>query len=133
MGANYDGKIGKWDIQSVNSFATKSYAGIKRGSIFTNQRISRQFSATQRAFIQYQNSQVEPEFLSFQNAPIQSGNTSNLRYYFNSTEALGLGYQFSIKSGIFYFLQRLKTKKQLIFIHRTSFFHTYWKPTSAQH
>jgi hypothetical protein len=32
MGANYEGKIGKWDVQSINSFATKSYAGIKRGS-----------------------------------------------------------------------------------------------------
>lgn len=111
MGANYDGKIGKWDIQSVNSFATKSYAGIKRGSLFINQRISRQFSATQRAFIQYQNSQVEPEFLSFQNAPIQSGNTSNLRYYFNSTEALGLGYQFSVKKWSFLLSPKVENQK----------------------
>lgn len=110
MGANYEGKIGKWDIQSVNSFATKSYAGIKRGSFFTNQRIGRQFSASQRAFIQYQNSQIDPEFLSFQSTPIEPGNAANLRYYFNSTEALGSGYQFSVKH--WNFLLSPKVEKQ---------------------
>ncbi|MDQ0594543.1 hypothetical protein QFZ37_002912 [Chryseobacterium ginsenosidimutans] len=111
MGANYDGKIGKWDIQSLNSFATKSYAGIKRGSFFSNQRISRQFSASQRAFIQYQNSQVDPEFLSFQSAPTQLGNTANLRYYFNSTEALGLGYQSSLKNWNFLLSPKVERQK----------------------
>lgn len=111
MGANYEGKIGKWDIQSFNSFATKSYAGIKRGSFFSNQRIGRQFSAAQRAFIQYQHSQVEPEFLSFQSEPIQPGNTSNLRYYFNSTEALGLGYQFSLKKWNFLLYPKVEKQK----------------------
>jgi len=111
MGANYDGKMGKWDIQSVNTFATSSYAGIKRGSFFSNQRIGRQFSASQRAFIQYQNSQVDPEFLSFQNAPIQTGNTANLRYYFNSTESLGAGYQFSSKKWNFLLSPKVERQK----------------------
>ncbi|WP_162990014.1 hypothetical protein [Chryseobacterium sp. 6424] len=110
VGANYDGKVGKWDIQSVNSFATKSYAGIKRGSFFTNQRIGHQFSATQRAFIQYQNSQVDPEFLSFQNAPIEAG-AANVRYYFNSTEALGTGYQFSAKNWNFLLAPKVERQK----------------------
>ncbi|KQT20994.1 hypothetical protein ASG22_16390 [Chryseobacterium sp. Leaf405] len=111
MGANYEGKIGKWDIQSINSFATKSYAGIKRGSFISNQRISRQFSDSQRAFIQYQNSQVDPEFLSFQSTPIQPGNTANLRYYFNSTEALGSGYQFSLKKWNFLLAPKVERQK----------------------
>ncbi|MDQ1162433.1 hypothetical protein QE422_002801 [Chryseobacterium sp. SORGH_AS 447] len=111
MGANYEGKIGKWDIQSVNSFATKSYAGIKRGSFLSTQRIGRQFSDSQRAFIQYQNSQVDPEFLSFQSAPIQPGNTSNLRYYFNSTEAFGSGYQFSLKKWNFLLAPRVEKQQ----------------------
>ena len=111
MGANYEGKIGQWDIQSINSFATKSYAGIKRGSFFSNQRISRQFSASQRAFIQYQNSQVDPEFLSFQSAPIQPGNTDNLRYYFNSTETLGSGYQLSLKKWNFLLSPKIENQK----------------------
>lgn len=111
MGTNYEGKIGQWDLQSINSFATKSYTGIKRGSFFSNQRISRQFSASQRAFIQYQNSQVDPEFLSFQNAPIQPGNTANLRYYFNSTETLGSGYQFSLKKWNFLLSPKIENQK----------------------
>jgi len=111
MGANYEGKIEKWDIQSINSFATKSYAGIKRGSFISNQRISRQFSDSQRAFIQYQNSQVDPEFLSFQSTPIQPGNTANLRYYFNSTEALGSGYQFSLKKWNFLLAPKVERQK----------------------
>lgn len=111
MGANYEGKIGQWDLQSINSFATKSYAGIKRGSFFSNQRISHQFSASQRAFIQYQNSQVDPEFLSFQNAPIQPGNTANFRYYFNSTETLGSGYQFSLKKWNFLLSPKIENQK----------------------
>ncbi len=111
MGANYEGKLGSWDIQSVNTFATKSYAGIKRGSFFSNQRISRQFSASQRAFIQYQNSEVDPEFLSFQSAPIQSGNTANLRYYFNSTESLGSGYQLSAKNWNFLVSPKIEKQK----------------------
>lgn len=111
VGANYEGKIGTWDVQSVNSFATKSYAGIKRGSFFSNQRIGHQFSASQRAFIQYQNSQVDPEFLSFQSAPIQPGNTDNLRYYFNSTESLGSGYQFSVKHWNFLLSPKVERQK----------------------
>lgn len=111
MGANYEGKIGKWDIQSINSYATKSYAGIKRGSFFSNQRIGLQFSASQRAFIQYQNSQVEPEFLSFQGAPIQSENNANLRYYFNTTESLGSGYQFSLNKWNFLLSPRVERQK----------------------
>ncbi|WP_312177413.1 hypothetical protein [Chryseobacterium sp.] len=111
VGANYEGKIGTWDLQSVNSFATKSYVGIKRGSFFSNQRIGHQFSASQRAFIQYQNSQVDPEFLSFQSAPIQLGNTANLRYYFNSTESLGSGYQFSVKHWNFLLSPKVERQK----------------------
>lgn len=120
VGANYDGKVGKWDIQSVNSFATKSYAGIKRGSFFTNQRIGHQFSATQRAFIQYQNSQVDPEFLSFQNAPIDAG--ANVRYYFNSTEALGTGYQFSAKNWNFLLAPKVERQKTASFYNAQELF-----------
>lgn len=115
IGANYEGKIGKWDIQSVNSFATKSYAGIKRGSFFSNQRIALQMSSTQRAFIQYQNSQIDPEFLSIQSAPIQPGNTANLRYYFNSTEAFGSGYQFSLKHWNFLLSPKIESQKTASF------------------
>lgn len=111
VAANYEGKVGKWDIQSANSFATKNYAGIKRGSFFSNQRIGRQIATSQRVFIQYQNSQVEPGFLSFQSAPILSGITDDLRYYFNSTEVLGTGYQFSVKKWSFLLFPKIENQK----------------------
>ena len=111
VGANYEGKIGMWDLQSVNSFATKSYAGIKRGSFFSNQRIGRQFSDSQRAFLQYQNSQVDPEFLSYQSSPIQPETTGNLRYYFNSTEMLASGYQISAKNWTFLVSPKVEMQK----------------------
>ena len=111
VAANYEGKIGLWDIQSVNSLATKGYAGIKRGSFFSNQRIGRQISASQRVFIQYQNSQVQPEFISFQNASMLPETTGNLRYYFNSTESLGTGYQFSENKWIFLLSPKIENQK----------------------
>lgn len=111
VAANYEGKIGLWDVQSVNSLATKGYAGIKRGSFFSNQRIGRQISASQRVFIQYQNSQVQPEFISFQNASILPETAGNLRYYFNSTESLGTGYQFSENKWIFLLSPKIENQK----------------------
>ncbi|WP_262152456.1 COG1470 family protein [Chryseobacterium foetidum] len=110
-GANYEGKLGRWDLQSINSFATKSYSGIKRGSFFSNQRIGRQFSESQRAFVQYQNSQLDPGFLSSQNAPYQPEISTNLRYYFNSTEALATGYQFNGKNWNFLVSPKIEKQK----------------------
>ena len=111
VAAHYEGKIGRWDIQSANSFATKNYAGIKRGAFFSNQRIGRQLSASQRVFIQYQNSQIEPEFLSFQNVLVLPESTGNLRYYFNSTEVLGTGYQLSVNKWNFLLSPKIENQK----------------------
>ena len=121
-GLNYDGKMGKWDFQSVNSFGTKSYAGLNRGSFYSNQRIGREFSGSQRAFIQYQNSQVDPEFLSFQSAPIPSENTANFRNYFNSTEALKTGYQFSLKDWNFLISPQIEMQKTANFYNSQELF-----------
>lgn len=111
MGFNYMGKLGAWDLQSSNSFATKNYAGLKRGSFFSNQRIGRELSATQRAFIHYQKSQIDPEFLSVQNAPISAENTVNYRYYYNNTESFGAGYQFSLKNWNILISPRIEKQK----------------------
>ncbi|WP_241773467.1 outer membrane beta-barrel family protein [Chryseobacterium sp. Leaf394] len=115
VGAIYEGRAGRWDLQSTNSFATKSYAGIKRGSFFSNQRIGRQFSDSKRAFIQYQNSQVDPGFLSLQNAPYQPEISTNLRYYFNSTESLATGYQFIGKNWNFLVSPKIEKQKTASF------------------
>lgn len=110
-GFNYDGTLGKWKIQSLNSFATKSYAGLKRGAFYSNQRINRQLPHSQLAFLFYQNSRVDPEFLSFQNVPDQMGNGDDYRYYFNSSEAFGAGYQFSVRNWNFLLSPRIETQK----------------------
>ena len=110
-GLNYDTKADKWDFQSVNSFGTKSYSGLNRGSFFSSQRLGREFSGSQRAFIQYQHSQVNPEFLSYQNEPIQLENTGNFRDYFNSTQALKTGYQFSLKNWNFLISPQVEKQK----------------------
>ena len=122
MGFNYSGTLGKWDIQSDNSFATKSYAGLKRGSFFSNQRVGLRVTDSQRAFVQYQNSQVDPEFLSFQSAPVQAGNAENVRYYFNSTEALGTGYQVSLKDWNFLIAPKVERQKTANFYNSQELF-----------
>ncbi len=111
LGLNYDVRLRKWDFQSVNSFGTKSYAGLNRGSFFSSQRIGREFSGSQRAFVQYQNSHVEPDYLSYQNAPLLFGNTGGFRNYFHSTQALRTGYQFSVKKWNFLISPQIENQK----------------------
>lgn len=111
VGLNYDMKRGKWDFQSVNTYGTNSYAGLNRGSLLYSQRIGREFSGSKRAFIQYQNSQVDPEYLSYQSEPIQNGIIGNFRDYFQSTEALRTGYQFSVKKWNFLISPQIEKQK----------------------
>lgn len=111
VGIDYSGKLGKWNIQSMNSFSTKSYAGLKRGSLFINQRIGREISGSQRIFLQYQNSQINPEYLSYQNSSDNYLTGEDTRYYFNNTEALGVGYQFSSKNWNFLFVPKIENQK----------------------
>lgn len=108
---DYDTRIGQWDFQSLNSFATKSYAGLNRGAFFFNQRIGREFSGSKRAFLQYENSQVEPGYLSFQDTQSQPGGYENYRYYFHSTQAVKLGYQFSARNWSFLFSPQILEQK----------------------
>lgn len=92
-GLNYNTRIGKWDIQSLNSYSTKSYAGLSRGSFHFIQRIGHEFSGNKRAFILYQNSQVQPEYLSFQGQPDYIFSD-----YFYGTQSFKTGYQFSYQN-----------------------------------
>lgn len=111
FGIDYSANLGSWNIQSMNSYSTKSYAGLKRGSFYINQRIGREFSGSQRIFLQYQNSQINPEYLSYQNTSDSYANGDDTRYYFNSTQALGLGYQFSAKNWNFLFVPKIENQK----------------------
>lgn len=91
-GIHYDTRSENWGFQSQNSYATKSYAGLSRGAFNTVQRIERQFDNSHRAYILYQNSQVQPEYLVFQSQPDYVRPD-----YFYSTQALKTGYQFSVR------------------------------------
>jgi len=108
-GFNYDTRFGKWDIQSLNSYATKNYAGLSRGSSNFIQRIGRVFSGNKQAFMLYQYSQEQPEYLSFQSQP-------DFMYpgYFYSMQALRTGYQFSLQNWNFLISPQVETQKNTI-------------------
>ncbi|MGO3156495.1 MAG: hypothetical protein ACTIK4_13020, partial [Mesonia sp.] len=93
-GLNYETKLGNWDFHSLNSWASKNYAGLNRGSYNFNQNIGYRFSNTQRLFGRYQNSQVRPEYLIFQNTD-NFGSQAHYQYYYFSTQLVQTGYQFS--------------------------------------
>lgn len=91
-GLNYRSQIGRWDFQSTNSLATKSYVGLNRGSFNFNQNLGYEVARRQRIFLQYQNSQVEPDYITLQNSP--QGSINYRPHYFYSTQSAQLGYQF---------------------------------------
>ncbi len=93
-GLNYNAKIGQWSFHSLNSYGTKSYAGLNRGSFHFNQRIGHEISDSKQVFVLYQNSQVQPEYLSFQSEQEPPGGNI-YPDYFHSVQAFKTGYQFS--------------------------------------
>ncbi len=110
-GLNYDIRIGVWDFQSLNSYASKSYAGLSRGSFSLNQRIGHKFSDNKRAFLLYKNAQLQPEYISFQDTDNQTSDFRNDFHYFYSTQAVKMGYQFSITNWSFLFSPQVEHQK----------------------
>ena len=108
---NYNTQLNNWDFYSSNSFSSKNYAGLSRGSYFFNQRLGYKIAKNKRGFILYQNSQVQPEYLSFQQIDIQPGATNNYPYYFYSTQLFKFGYQFSINKWNFLFSPEVEKQK----------------------
>lgn len=99
-GLNYETRFGKWELQSLNNIASKSYAGLNRGSYNFNQNIGYKLSQTSRLFLQYQNSQVQPEYLSLQQTG-DFGGEEHYPYYYYSGESIKIGTQFSIANWSF--------------------------------
>lgn len=94
-GLNYNLHLGDWDFRSTNSFASKNYVGLNRGSYNLIQNIGYKLAPLQQIFIQYQNSQIAPEYLSNQN--FIQGSVPNYRpEYFYSSQLAQIGYQFPI-------------------------------------
>jgi|GEM_PF-489732 len=111
-GLNYDTRFGKWDFKSLNSYSTRSYAGLGRGSFHFNQRISRTFSHQRRLFFLYHNSQIQPEYLSFQSEDHPGENI--YPDYFYSRQEAKIGYHFAIRDWNFLISPTIEKQKNTI-------------------
>ena len=95
VGLNYDVRLGNWDLQSLNNISSKNYAGLSRGSFNLYQNLGYKLSQSLRLFLLYQNSQIQPEYLSRQQNGHLEGNAF-YPFYFYSMESIKAGTQFSI-------------------------------------
>ncbi|WP_245574854.1 SdrD B-like domain-containing protein [Aequorivita capsosiphonis] len=111
-GLNYETRFGKWEFQSLNDIASKSYAGLNRGSFNFNQNIGYKISKFGRLFLQYQNSQVQPEYLSLQQTG-DYGGQDYYPYYFYSTQSLKTGTQFSLAKWSFTLSPQIERQKSI--------------------
>lgn len=111
-GLNYDTRFGKWNFKSFNSYATRSYAGLGRGSFYFNQQISREFSHQRRLFFLYHNSQVQPEYLSFQSED-HPGTNIYPDYFYGRQEAKA-GYHFAMRDWNFLISPSIEKQKNTI-------------------
>lgn len=112
-GLHYDTRLGKWDFQSINNYATPSYAGMNRGSYHFNQRIGHVFADNKRIFFQYENSRTQPNYLSLQNVPIPPGGVYLYPYYSYQAEGVQAGYQFAIKKWNMLFSPQIEKQKKI--------------------
>lgn len=108
-GLNYETRLDKWDFQSLNSWTSKSYAGLSRGSFDLNQKIGYRFSNKTRVFGQYQNAQVNPNYLDFQHDEY-IGNPSHAQYFY-STQNAQTGVRFSTSKGYLLFSPKFEKQK----------------------
>lgn len=110
---NYGNQWRNWDFQSLNSYATKSYVGLNRGSFNLNQNLSYKLAKQQRLFLQYQNAQVEPEYLQSQRL-LETSFEENYRLkYFYSKQSAQLGYKFGLKKWNFSFAPQVEKQKNI--------------------
>ncbi|HLS31697.1 MAG TPA: hypothetical protein VK021_12635, partial [Flavobacteriaceae bacterium] len=109
-GLNYSTKIKNWDFQSLNSWAGKNYAGLNRGAFDFNQQVGYRFSHKARIFGQYQNAQVHPEYLDFQDSE-NINNPNYNRYYYYSTQSAQTGVQLSIAKWHFLLSPKFELQK----------------------
>ncbi|MCZ4317489.1 hypothetical protein O4H26_00635 [Aequorivita viscosa] len=110
-GLNYQTNFGRWEFQSINDIASSSYAGLNRGSLNFNQNLGYKVSRIARLFLQYQNSQVQPEYLSFQEEDVTINIPREYPYYYYSTQSVKTGTQFSLANWNFTFSPQLEKQK----------------------
>ena len=106
---NYDYRQARWEFNSLNSFATKNYAGMNRGAFNLYQNIGYRLPNNKRLFLQYQNSQSEPEYMYNQDAVINPNIFNN----FYSTHSVKSGIQFSKNKWNFHFSPQVEKQKNI--------------------
>ncbi len=92
---NYDYRINRLEVSSLNTFASKNYAGMNRGNFNLHQNIGYRFIDNKRLFLQYQNSQSQPGYLQHQYNDSNTNIPFFNSYSFYSTHAVKTGFQFS--------------------------------------
>ena len=110
---NYDYKDNRWDLNSLNNFATSNYVGMNRGSFNLYQNIGYRITDHQRLFLQYQNSQSKPEYLYNQSVADNNGQFIFDSYNFYSTHATKLGAQISKNNWSFTFTPQVEKQKNI--------------------
>lgn len=109
-GLNYESELGHWDFRSYNSWASRHYAGLDRGTFDFNQTIGYRFSDRKRIFARYQNTQVNPGYLAVQNPDNFGGQAYNRDYYY-SKQYLQTGIQLAIADWQFLFSPKFAAQK----------------------
>lgn len=106
---NYDYRKDRWDLSSLNTFGTKYYAGMNRGSFNLYQNLGYRFTNNKRIFLQYINTQSQPGYLNSKRA--EDNIPFFQPYSFYSTHALKTGFQFSKRNWNFLFSPEVEKQK----------------------
>ncbi len=109
--ANYEGKAGAWTFSSLNTLATSGYAGLTRGSLMLNERLTRALSRGRTVSLSYEQNRVAPHYLSFQQQPPQASEPFAYPSYFYSTRAASLSYQFPWHAWSFLLAPRVENQR----------------------
>lgn len=116
---NYDTRYKRWEINSLNSFASSLYAGMNRGAINTYQNVGYRLNPTQRLYLNYQNSQSKPEYIYNKNISDIINPSILDPYNFYSTHALKSGIQISRKKWNFNFSPQIEKQKSISSINNS--------------
>lgn len=108
---NYDYKNDRWDFNSLNNFASTYYAGMNRGAFNLYQNIGYRLTESKRLFLQYQNSQSNPEYLYNQINPDFNGQNYFNTDTFYSTHLVKSGIQLTKNSWSITFSPQVEKQK----------------------
>ena len=94
---NYDYRADRWEISTLMNVASRSYAGLNRGTFNISQNTGYRLTGTKRIFVNYQIYQTNPIYLLRQYDPEYTGPEPPVIYNFNKTHSVQAGIQFIAK------------------------------------